>query len=69
MLNESFADLLSRAHIKGTGSRGLHASYFDDTKLRRKEAHKERENYNIQEGRGAKPNRAKPSRVHVTVDA
>jgi len=58
-----------RAYIKGTGSRGLNTSYFDDTKLRRKEAYKERENYNIQEGRGAKPNRAQPSRAHVTVDA
>ncbi len=59
-----------RAHIKGTGSQGLNASYFDDTKLRRKEAHKERENYNIQEARrGAKPNRAEPSRAHVTVNA
>ncbi len=43
-----------RAHIKGTRSRGLHASYFDDIKLRRKEAYKERESYNIQEGRGAR---------------
>ncbi len=47
-----------RVYIKGTGSRGLNTSYFDDIKLRRKEAPKERENYNIQEGRGAKPNQA-----------
>jgi hypothetical protein len=58
-----------RAHIKGTRSRGLYTSYFDNTKLRRKEAYKERKNHNIQEGWGAKPNRAKPSRVYVTVDA
>ncbi len=60
---------MSRAHKQATGSRYLYVSLFDDTKLRRKEAHKERENYNIQEGRGAKPNRANPSRAHVTVDA
>ena len=60
---------MSRAHKQATGSRHLYVSLFDDTKLRRKEAYKERENYNIQEGRGAKPNRAKPSRVYVIVNA
>ncbi len=58
-----------RVHNQGRGSRGCYASLFNNTKLRRKEAYKERENYNIQEGRGAKPNRANPSRAHVTVDA
>ncbi len=58
-----------QAHNQERGSRGCYASLFNDTKLRRKEAYKERENYNIQEGRGAKPNRANPSRVHVIVNA
>ncbi len=45
-----------RVYKQATRSRYLYVSLFDDTKLRRKEAYKERENYNIQEGRGAKPN-------------
>ncbi len=58
-----------RVYKQATRSRYLYVSLFNNTKLRRKEAYKERENYNIQEGRGAKPNQAKPSRVHVTVNA
>ncbi len=58
-----------RVYKQATGSRYLYISLFNNIKLRRKEAYKERENYNIQEGRGAKPNRAKPSRVHVIVNA
>ncbi len=54
--------------LKGTGSRYLYASYFDDTKLRKEElVRSARATLHKRVFRRAKPNRN--NREHVTTDA